>query len=467
MRQFQIEKKLTTPQFRFSLQTRLVLAFGILLILFLGLTAYLLDRAFRESVAAAVEERLQLQINAMIGVAEPEGDSFFLPGLEEARFSQINSGLYGFILDADGREVWRSPSALNLNLDQASFMNQHVDRGQTVFGTMETADQGRMSYASYGTYLAFAESEFSFVVMELVEPTSAEIREFQSNLYLWFGGIAILLSVAQLMLLRWGLKPLQQLAMEVSSIEAGEKDQVEQEYPPELQAVSKNLNLLIKSERERQSRYRTTLGDLAHSLKTPLAVLSGIIQQAGRDKQENNVPDPSALRDLEEQLDRMNQIVSYQLKRATRSEKSKYLGVPIQVAPVVAKIIAALEKVYKDRDTDLVQDLEPEAVFRGEESDLMELCGNLLDNAFKFSNGRIQVRVYRNGQQLRIDIEDNGKGIAEQDREWVLQRGARGDTLKSGQGIGLAVAVDIVSSYNGEISVGTSALGGAKIQVGF
>jgi two-component system sensor histidine kinase PhoQ len=465
MRQFQIEKKLTISQSRFSLQTRLVLAFGILLILFLGLTAYLLDRAFRESVAAAVEERLQLQINALLGVAEPEGDGFFLPDLEEARFSQINSGLYGFILDAGGHEVWRSSSALNLVLDQASFMNQHVDRGQTVFGTMETADQGRLSYASYGTYWSPLDQEFSFVVMESVEPTTAEIREFQSNLYLWFGGLAILLSVAQLMLLRWGLKPLQLLATEVSSIEAGEKDQVELEYPSELQAVSKNLNLLIKSERERQSRYRTTLGDLAHSLKTPLAVLSGIIQQVDRDNQGNKAPDPSALRDLEEQLDRMNQIVSYQLKRATRSEQSQYLGVPVQVAPVVAKIIAALEKVYMDRDIDLVQDLEPEAVFRGEESDLMELCGNLLDNAFKYSNGRIQVRVFRNGQHLRIDIEDDGKGIAEQDREWVLQRGARGDTLKSGQGIGLAVAVDIISSYNGEISVGTSALGGAKIQV--
>ena len=446
-----------------SLQTRLVLAFGILLILFLGLTGLVLDRAFRESVAAAVEERLQLQINALIGVAEPENGVFFVPDLEEARFSQINSGLYGFILDAAGQVLWRSPSALNLRLDQADFLNQPMERGQTVFGSMETTEQGRLSYASYGIFWSPLEQEFSFVVMESVEPTTAEIREFQSNLYLWFGGLALLLSIVQILLLRWGMKPLQQLATEVSSIEAGEKDQVEQQYPPELQAVSKNLNLLIKSERERQSRYRTTLGDLAHSLKTPLAVISGIVQQTGKDG--GNVSEPGALKDLEEQLERMNQIVSYQLKRATRSGKSGYLGVPVKVAPAVAKIIGALAKVYRDRQISVDQELETDAVFHGEESDLMELCGNLLDNAFKYGDSRIHVRVFHQSRQLHIEIEDDGNGIAEGDREWVLQRGARGDTLKSGQGIGLAVAVDIVSSYNGEISVGTGSLGGAKIKV--
>jgi len=447
-----------------SLQTRLVLAFGILLILFLGLTGLVLDRAFRESVAAAVEERLQLQINALIGVAEPDNGVFFVPDLEEARFSQINSGLYGFILDASGQVLWRSPSALNLSLEQAEFLNQPMERGQTVFGSMETTEQGRLSYASYGIFWSPLEQEFSFVVMESVEPTTAEIREFQSNLYLWFGGLAVLLSIVQILLLRWGMKPLQQLATEVSSIEAGEKDQVQQQYPPELKAVSKNLNLLIKSERERQSRYRTTLGDLAHSLKTPLAVISGIVQQSGGNRS-NISSDPASLKDLEEQLERMNQIVSYQLKRATRSEKSRYLGVPVKVAPVVAKIIGALAKVYRDRQISVDQELETDAVFHGEESDLMELCGNLLDNAFKYGESRIHVRVFHKGRQLHIEIEDDGNGIAEGDREWVLQRGARGDTLKSGQGIGLAVAVDIVSSYNGQISVGSGSLGGAKIQV--
>jgi len=456
-----------TSRSRYSLQTRLVLAFGILLILFLGLAGFVLDRAFKESVAAAVEERLQLQVYALLGVAEPDAEGFFLPDLEEARFSQINSGLYGFILDADGAEVWRSPSALDVNLEQANFMSQDVAPGQTVFGNMETPEQGSLAYADYGTYWSSLDQEFSFVVLESVEPTDAEIREFQSSLYLWFGGLALLLSIAQFLLLRWGLKPLQQLAMEVSSIEAGEKDQVEQGYPPELEAVSKNLNLLIKSERERQSRYRTTLGDLAHSLKTPLAVIAGIVDQVREKNQSKEAGGKTELLELDEQLERMNQIVSYQLKRATRSEKSRHLGISIQVLPVVEKIINALEKVYLDKSVIVDRKLQADAVFHGEESDLMELCGNLLDNAFKYCHSRVMVKVSSKGPLLDIQVEDDGDGIAEQDREWVLQRGTRGDTLKSGQGIGLAVTVDIVSSYQGEISVGRSELGGASIRVSF
>jgi len=302
-------------------------------------------------------------------------------------------------------------------------------------------------------------------VMETVEPTTAEIREFQSNLYFWFGGLALFLSIAQLLLLRWGMKPLQQLATEVSKIEAGEKNQLEQHYPPELQAVSDNMNLLIKSERERQSRYRTTLGDLAHSLKTPLAVISGILQQSKQQALQSNSDNAEPMNELDEQLERMNQIVSYQLKRATRSGKSGYLGVPVSVQPVVEKVIAALEKVYRDKPVTLEKDLDLEAVFRGEVSDLMEFTGNLLDNAFKYCNSRIRISIKRNMDHLEFEIEDDGQGIAESDREWVLQRGARGDTLKSGQGIGLAVAVDIISSYNGEIIVYTSDLGGARICV--
>jgi len=99
------------------MRRRLVLAFGVLLVVFLGLAGYVLDRAYQQSVVAAVAERLQLQVYALLGVAEPEANRFFLPDLEEARFTQIDSGLYGFIFDRNGHELWRSPSALTLNLE--------------------------------------------------------------------------------------------------------------------------------------------------------------------------------------------------------------------------------------------------------------------------------------------------------------------------------------------------------------
>jgi len=111
--------------------------------------------------------------------------------------------------------------------------------------------------------------------------------------------------------------------------------------------------------------------------------------------------------------------------------------------------------------------MDEAALFYGEESDLMALCGNLLDNAFKYGRSRVLVAVSSTGHVLELEVYDDGAGIAENDREWVLQRGARADTVASGQGIGLAVAVDIVSAYGGEMKVGRSSLGGASFSVSF
>jgi two-component system sensor histidine kinase PhoQ len=446
-----------------SLQKRLVLAFGVLLILFLGLAGFVLDRAYTQSVEAAVAERMRLQIYALLGVAEPEDEGFFVPDLEDARFAQIDSGLYAFILDSSGREVWRSHSALNLTPDPGVLQQQVQDVGNTGFGTLSSELQGDLVWSSYGTYWDPPDQTFSFVVMESTAPTAAEIGEFRSNLYLWFGAMALVLSIAQYLLLRWGMHPLQQLAQDVSSIERGTQDQLQGIYPSELAPVTHNLNLLIRSERERQARYRSTLGDLAHSLKTPLAVLSSTLQES----REQGQTTPRQLDDLQDQVLRMNDIVSYQLKRAVKANQAQVLAKPVPVAAVIQRLLDALGKVYRDKAVQVEADMNAAALFHGEESDLMELCGNLLDNAFKYGRSRVRVSVQASGQLLGIIVDDDGAGIAESDREWVLQRGARADTVASGQGIGLAVAVDIVSAYGGEMKVGRSSLGGASFSVSF
>ena len=448
----------TKPSGKYSLQQRLVLAFGILLIMFLGLTGLVLDRAFQESVAASVEERLQLQIYAVLGVAEPDAKgNFFVPDLEEARFSQIDSGLYALIFDEHNAEIWRSPSAVNMNPVEIDLGEQNIEPGQTLFGSIETREQGPMSYAGYGTYWSGLGQEFSFVVMESVAPTDAEISEFRSNLWLWLGGLAVFLSLAQFALLRWGMMPLKRLAEDLAEIEAGQKEQLGDDYPSELHTLSRNLNLLIKSERQRQSRYRTTLGDLAHSLKTPLAVISGVVQQ--------QKPDKNDLADVAEQIERMNQIVSYQLNRASRSDHRQILGLSTTIRPVVEKLCAALNKVYMDKNVRVSISISEGAIFYGEESDLTELLGNLLDNAYKYCHHKVQIQVRSENDHVLISIDDDGPGIAEQDRHWVLERGARADTRKSGQGIGLAVTLDIISTYGGELKIAQSPLGGASLLV--
>src|SRR5690606_5087741 len=157
---------------------------------------------YKESVAAAAEERLQLRIFSLLSVAEPEGDGFFLPELEDSRFSQIDSGLYGMILDEDGREVWRSPSALNLALGDSAPLHTALATGETRYGSLLSGELGELVWASYGTFWEDEARRYAFVALESSEPSTAQIREFQSSLSLWFGGLALLLSVAQYLLLR-------------------------------------------------------------------------------------------------------------------------------------------------------------------------------------------------------------------------------------------------------------------------
>src|SRR5262245_36319688 len=178
--------------------------------------------------------------------------------------------------------------------------------------------------------------------MESTVPTQAQIREFRDNLYQWFGAMAVVLSIAQYLLLRWGLHPLKNLAADVSAIEAGEQDEMKRNYPDELKAVTDNLNLLIKSERDRQTRYRTTLGDLAHSLKTPLAVVSTALKEMKRE----GAFTEQHQHEMEEQAARMDEIVSYQLKRVPRNKHHRVLAKPVPVAPLIERILAALAKVY-------------------------------------------------------------------------------------------------------------------------
>jgi len=279
-----------------------------------------------------------------------------------------------------------------------------------------------------------------------------------------------LLLLMQFLLLRWGLSPLHKMAIALKEIEVGDKDQLEGLYPRELRGVTNNLNLLIDKERKQQARYRTTLGDLAHSLKTPLAVISGVMQNLSRQSVVGKQPDTEQqLHTVEEQLERMNQIVTYQLQRAVQTQHVSALSRQVNVAQSAQRVLDALSKVYADKAMRIESHFDKDVRFYGDERDLMELLGNIFDNAFKYgkSSVRAGASYIADGKGLCITIEDDGPGIPKNKQEFVLQRGARADTLVQGQGIGLAVVTDIVGSYKGEIRVSDSELGGARIDIRF
>jgi two-component system, OmpR family, sensor histidine kinase PhoQ len=456
---------------QYSLQTRLLIAVSMLLAIFLGLTGVVLDRAFRNSVEAGVAEQLQLQIYVLLAAVEQEnGDFFFIEDFREPRLSQLNSGLYGFVSTPRDADLLRSPSALEVDFAAFNFWRSQSERGENEFSRERVGD---LEYfvASYGVVWENQSDRYTFSIIESTSTYLAEVGKFRTSLWSWLGGVAVLLLFLQLLLMRWGLEPLRRLAGDLKRIESGESEELKHDYPRELQAVTENLNLLIKAERKQQGRYRTTLGDLAHSLKTPLAVIQGAIEALKRERATVlTAGDEEQLKLIGEQIGRMNQIVSYQLQRAVKANESTSLARRVRVSEVINRIRVALDKVYADKKISMNVVADSHLFFLGDERDLMEILGNLLDNAYKYGNREVTVHVAAHPEpvrQLSITVEDDGPGIPEQHREFVLQRGARVDTLARGQGIGLAVVTDIVSSYGGQIAVENNERGGARVQIVF
>jgi two-component system sensor histidine kinase PhoQ len=459
-------------ELEYSLQTRLLIAISVLLTIFLGFTGIVLDRAFSNSVEAGVAEQLQLQIYVLLAAVEEEsGEFYFAEDFREPRLSQLNSGLYGFVSNPETGALLRTPSALELDFSVFSFWRTALERGELEFSRATVANGEEYFIASYGVVWENQDQNYTFSILESTSSYRAEVSNFRTSLWSWLGGLAALLLILQLLLMRWGLEPLRRLAHDLKKIENGESEELQRNYPRELLAVTDNLNLLIKAERKQQGRYRTTLGDLAHSLKTPLAVIQGAMESLSSVHSKSLSGDGrEQINQVEEQVDRMNQIVSYQLQRAVQANKTTALARRIRIADVVTRIVNALNKVYADKGITVHTEVDSQAMFLGDERDLMEILGNLFDNAYKYGHSNVSVTIrtlVSPERQLSIIVEDDGPGIPAEHRDYVLQRGARVDTLARGQGIGLAVVTDIVSSYGGQIEIDNNAAGGARVQVVF
>jgi two-component system sensor histidine kinase PhoQ len=253
---------------------------------------------------------------------------------------------------------------------------------------------------------------------------------------------------------------MRRLEREIMEVEAGERDKLGEEWPVELAPVTGNLNALLEGERTRIRRYRDTLGNLAHSLKTPLAVMR---QSLGAG--------PAASKEtLNGEIDRMSGIIEHQMKRAATSGGVLLGQAPVDVAPIVIELRVALLKVYGNKDLSLEMAISAHAQFIGDRADLTELLGNLLDNACKWASARVRIEVdIEEGAgtraALRLVIDDDGPGIAEQDRAKVLQRGGRADEATPGHGLGLSMVHDTVALYGGTMRIDGSNLGGARFEL--
>ncbi|WP_232020206.1 ATP-binding protein [Sulfuriflexus mobilis] len=432
---------------RGSLNSRMVIGASLILAVFVLLTALALERAFEDSARAAVQERLRSQLYLLMGETEVDDNgNILLPASSTlARLNQPHSGLYATVF-SQSRPIWSSRSVMGAGYP---FVKQ-LDTGEEHFQHSQQTDQDWF-ILGYGVVWQTDPRTIpiTYSLLEDGQAFQQQIREYRHTLWTWLLAMAALLLTAQLLVLRWGLRPLREVAKDLQAIEQGRQDGLRGNYPAELQGLTGNLNTLLAHERAQQQRYRHALADLAHSLKTPLAILHG----------SSNQPDT-----VREQVIRMQKSVDYQLQRAATAGRGG-LNSSLDVNAVVNGLLTALHKVHADKVVEVENAIPAGLSLRADKGDMTELLGNLLDNAFKWCRSRVQVRAEKLDTRTLLHVEDDGVGIPTEQAELILTRGVRADESVPGHGIGLAMVRDIVAAYGGELQITDSPLGGAHFIV--
>jgi two-component system sensor histidine kinase PhoQ len=444
-----------------SLSRKLVLSVAVPLVLFFGLTIAVLDGMFRNLAMQSQRELLEQELVALVSSADStaEGNLGVRQPDPESSLATPGSGSYALVRNAAGEELWRSPSLAGVMLD----VGPPIAAGTRASFMRQLRDGARIAVLSRGLRWEFApgrSSDLVFSVATSMEPYYQQLWRLRQTLFGWFALLTVLLLAVLGWLLQRTLAPVRRLEREIGEVERGERERLGERYPRELAGVTANLNTLLHSERQRIARYRDTLGNLAHGLKTPLAVMRAALTQGSEQRAT-----------LDREIDRVAQIVDHQLKRAATGGGASLGQAPVAVAPLAADLRAALLKVHAARDLSIELHIAADAGFLGDRGDLVELLGNLLDNACKWCRHRVLLQAAIDLQRVRplqlvLSVEDDGPGIQPADRERVLARGVRADEQAPGHGLGLAMVRDTVALYNAELQIDSSPqLGGARLEL--
>lgn len=464
-----------------SVSRRLLIAVAVPLILFFALTVVALDTVFRNLAAASLRQVLEEQVVALVTAVDldPKGDLVVNLLDPDSRLDLPNSGQYATLRDANGRLLWRSPSLAGTGL----VLGGRVPLGGVDFRYLQAHDGSQVAELSEGLqweYGSGPEKNAKRLVFTVAVSTAPQMRQlwaFRREMAIWFGSLALALLATMAWMMRRALAPVRRLEQEIGEVEMGTLMRLGEGYPRELAGVTRGLNALLESERDRIARYRDTLGNLAHGLKTPLAVIRaslgvtepGVATEGASVAGTALTPEAQAAIQLE--IDRMAQIVEHQLKRAVSGGGVTLGQAPVSVLPAVMELRAALLKVHADKDLRIEVDVPARLAFLGDGSDLLEMLGNVLDNACKWCRSRVVVSARLEeerplAQRLSIVIDDDGPGIALPDRKRVIERGVRTHEHVPGHGLGLAIVRDAVTLYGGRFFIDASVgLGGARVEL--
>lgn len=432
----------------------MALVSSIVLIVAFSLIYLVTKSAYINASKSRIQESLTAQIYALMAVAEDRDAQLTIPELlRNDQLNHLNSGLIAYVLDVDGDLIWRSRSS-----DTYAFLPEISSR-YSLQEMLESELDGRQFFW-VGDRIIWEhengmEGEYLFLIGERQSVLLASVRQYKREIALWLSVTAIVLILVLIIALNLSLYPLKEAQDQIEKVSAGEIDNVKGEFPAELRPLTSSINQLLVTEKLQKSRYRDTLGNLAHSLKTPLAVIKNELEA------KTQLPSVSQ---ITKQVQRIDDIVKYQLNRSVISAGQVMKRKTI-IEPEVEKIVDALKKIHSVRGLDISADVQSECCFPGEPGDLMELVGNLADNACKWARKKVAIVVYNQNKDLYLIVKDDGAGIPEEKRSQILARGKRLDQKAEGQGLGLSIVLDIVNNYRGKISISDNQPTGAIFEI--
>ncbi|MBX3519024.1 MAG: sensor histidine kinase [Xanthobacteraceae bacterium] len=446
-----------------SLARRLFLSAAAVSMIVLVVIGIVLSSLYRNAVERAFDRRINVYLRNIVAeiANNPKTPTIEPETLGEPLFFIPSSGWYWQITrlgDQPEKKYSRSspdggfPTLESLNvpqvyggLRQAYLPGPDGQRLRAVERFLDLGDDGK--------FLLFIAGD-SFEIDD-------EVSGFNDALLLTFGFIGLAFLAIIWFQIRYGLRPLKKISEALSEIRSGETERLQGDFPKEVAPLAREVNALLDSNREIVDRARTHVGNLAHALKTPLSVLLN---------ESRNLKGQVAEK-VREQLGVMRDQVQRHLERARISARVAVISNTIEVAPVIELLVRTMEKIHRERGLALHTKLNPETRFRGEQQDLEEMVGNLVDNACKWAASRVDVEMFVQSAQkgvapsFRIQVDDDGPGLAPDEREEVLHRGRRLDESKPGTGLGLSIVLELAKLYGGTLKLGASPLGGLRAEL--
>lgn len=446
---------------RRSIASRLFLSAAFWSVSILLIAGFALSQLYGHTAEQDFDSRLAFYLKALVAdVASPAEETRTGPGqLGEPQFELSLSGWYWQItrLDKSPPEIKTSRSLFGARLTPLA-----TDAAQAFPGLRKGyvigPDDRRLRMVERNIDID-EDGRFLVQVAATTDDIEDEINAFRLSLAVTFAVLALALSVSTALQLRFGLAPLRRLRQGLGAVRSGEAARIEGAFAPDIAPLAGEINLLIGANLEVTERARTHVGNLAHGLKTPLSIL---VNEADADK------GPLAAK-VREQAGVMQDQINYYLDRARAAARAVNYGAGAPVEPMLAGLLRAFQKIHAGRRFDIALSGGAALRFRGEKQDFEEMAGNLIDNAAKWARGQIRVSVRPDtgmdaaGRQFFfVAIEDDGPGLAPEQRAAAVKRGQRLDETKPGSGLGLSIVADLAGLYGGGLELSQSALGGLQ-----